>query len=291
MSDVQSVGPASGAGDVRISIARAAQATGVDFDYLLAQARLESNLNPNARAGTSSAAGLYQFLGGTWLDTVDQHGERYGMGWASNAIDGGRITDPGLSRDIMAMRYDPEASSLMAAELAKDNKVALSQALGREPDFAELYLAHFLGSDGASRFLTAMQQNPSAGAADLFPKPAAANRNVFYNEGGGQRSLGEVLDFFRQKMGNAIAQGGGMPPASAFAAQYGGFMPGGAVQPTRPMGVLEREFMNAAENHAAPQRVSMIDTLRDTFGGAGASPNALPSNVRNAYAKLGAFGL
>lgn len=287
MSDVQSIGPQFGTGDVRVSIARASQATGVDFNYLLAQAKLESNLNPQARAGTSSAAGLYQFLGGTWLDTVDQHGDQYGLGWASAAIDKGRVTDPSLNRDIMALRYDPDASSLMAAELAKDNSATLQSTLGRQPDFAELYLAHFLGADGASKFLSAMQTNPGAGAADLFPKAAGANRNVFYSEGGGQRSLSEVLDFFRQKMGQAVAQGGSMP-ASAFTSHYGPSFTA-AAQQTPPMGPLAREFNNAASDHSAGRR-SMVDTLRDTFGGSGSS-DALPDNVRSAYAKLGAFGL
>ena len=50
---------------VRGAIARAAQATGVDFSYLLAQARLESSLDPQANATASSAAGLYQFTEGT----------------------------------------------------------------------------------------------------------------------------------------------------------------------------------------------------------------------------------
>ena len=44
--------------DVRAAIARASQSTGVDFDYLLAQARLESGLDPDAKARTSSATGL-----------------------------------------------------------------------------------------------------------------------------------------------------------------------------------------------------------------------------------------
>ncbi|MBW8754478.1 MAG: lytic transglycosylase domain-containing protein, partial [Sphingomonadales bacterium] len=42
---------------MRAAIARAAQATGVDFNYLLAQAKLESSLDPGAKAPTSSAAG------------------------------------------------------------------------------------------------------------------------------------------------------------------------------------------------------------------------------------------
>ncbi|MCX7676587.1 MAG: transglycosylase SLT domain-containing protein, partial [Alteraurantiacibacter sp.] len=56
------------------AIARAAQATGTDFSYLLAQARIESGLNPAARARTSSASGLFQFIDQTWLATLDRHG-------------------------------------------------------------------------------------------------------------------------------------------------------------------------------------------------------------------------
>ena len=52
--------------NVQSAIARAATRTGVDFDYLLAQAKLESGLDPSAKAGTSSATGLYQFIDSTW---------------------------------------------------------------------------------------------------------------------------------------------------------------------------------------------------------------------------------
>merc|ERR1712039_473097 len=45
---------------VEAAIADAARATSVDF--LLAQAEVESAMNPEARAATSSATGLYQFI-------------------------------------------------------------------------------------------------------------------------------------------------------------------------------------------------------------------------------------
>ena len=99
---------------VRSAIARASQATGVDFAYLLGEARLESSLDPNAKAATSSAAGLYQFTGGTWLQTLDRHGAEHGLGWAGDAISAGWVTDPAQRASIMALRYDPGASALMA---------------------------------------------------------------------------------------------------------------------------------------------------------------------------------
>jgi soluble lytic murein transglycosylase-like protein len=41
------------------AIRQAARTTGADFKYLLATAQVESNLNPNAQAPTSSARGLW----------------------------------------------------------------------------------------------------------------------------------------------------------------------------------------------------------------------------------------
>ena len=131
MSQAEAIG---GVGDrstqVRAAIARAAETTGVDFDYLLAQAKIESSLDPAARAATSSAAGLYQFTGGTWLATLDRHGASHGLGWAENAIDGGRVSDPMMRAQIRALRFDPSASALMAAELANDNRAELQMRWG-----------------------------------------------------------------------------------------------------------------------------------------------------------------
>ncbi|HSJ78770.1 MAG TPA: transglycosylase SLT domain-containing protein, partial [Erythrobacter sp.] len=71
---------------VEAAIANAAQATSVDFNYLLAQAEVESAMNPAARAGTSSATGLYQFIESTWLETLKKHGDRFGLGAVAGEI-------------------------------------------------------------------------------------------------------------------------------------------------------------------------------------------------------------
>ena len=292
MSQPQAIGiQQRGGTDVRASIARAAQATGVDFNYLLAQAKLESSLDPTARAGTSSAAGLYQFTRGTWLQTLDRHGANHGMEWAGSAIDGGQVSDPGMRAQIMALRYNADASALMAAELANDNKTELTTTLGREPDAAELYLAHFLGIGGAQQFLSALSTDPGQSAAGVLPKAAAANRTIFYDASGSPRSVSGVMDLLRGKV--SAAMDGSLPPAN-WAAQGGGFSVAAASQPQFSGGPIAQQFQAARQELAGqPGRTSMAETLRSTFGVAAASGDAgsTPAFVRAAYDKLRSFNL
>ena len=283
MSDPRSIAAIPAAPpQVRSAIARAAQATGVDFAYLLGEARLESSLDPSAKAGTSSASGLYQFTGGTWLQMLDRHGAEHGMGWAGNAISGGKVTDPALRGTIMDLRFDPDASALMAGELANDNRMALTGVLGREPDAGELYLAHFLGAEGAGRFLTALAADPAQSAAALFPAAAGANRAIFYDAGGAPRSLGGVMDLMHGKM--ATAMGGILSPYPSGEGAGGWGLPPFATSnypdsPHAPTPSPEGEW----------GKVSMAETLAATFGAGSDSP--IPPHVRAAYGKLQAFGL
>jgi len=191
---------------VRDAIGRAAQRTGVDFSYLFNQAKSESGLNPNARAQTSSATGLFQFIDQSWLGVLKQHGAKHGMGWAADAIGqtpGGRwtVTDPQMRQAVFALREQPEPAALMAAESASDNAARLQQALGRQPNQTDLYFAHFLGLAGATRYLRAQQANPAATAAPLFPHEAAVNRSLFYSKSGEARSLGDLYALMSQKLG------------------------------------------------------------------------------------------
>ncbi|MGB3471147.1 MAG: transglycosylase SLT domain-containing protein [Erythrobacter sp.] len=212
--------------NVEQAIATAAQSTSVDFDYLVAQAQVESAMNPTAQARTSSASGLFQFIESTWLNTVKRHGPRFGFDDVAAQIGvtrGGSayVPDPSQREAILALRNDPQIASLMAAGLAEDNRGALMPILGRQPEHRELYLAHFLGAGGAGRFLSAMQSDPYQSAAALFRRPAAANRAVFYEAGGAPRSLAGVMDYLGAKMERAgagvSAMPGGNSPNFAFA--------------------------------------------------------------------------
>jgi len=207
---------------VRAAIGQAAQRTGVDFSYLVAQAQSESGLNPNAKASNSSASGLYQFLDQSWLAIVKRHGAEHGMEWAADAIQarpggGYRVSDPSLRQAVMGLREQAGPAALMAASYAADNAAGLGQTLGRAANATDLYFAHFLGLVGAKRFLRAADGNPNATAAALFPREARANRGIFYGNDGSARSLGEVYALMGHKLERAGGSSDGVattaPPA------------------------------------------------------------------------------
>lgn len=182
---------------VKAAIAQASQATGESFDFLVRTAVKELSLQPDAKAAGSSAAGLFQFIESTWLRLVRDHGDKYGLGGLSREIKGEgdsrpKVEDAATRERIMNLRFDPKVSAQMAAELTSENRAVLQGALGRPVGDTELYLAHFLGSGGATRFLTERQSNPAKPAAALFPDAASANPSIFYDQGRA-RSLDEVF--------------------------------------------------------------------------------------------------
>ena len=174
-------------GGVEAAIRRASTAVGVDYDFLVKTARRESAMNPSAKAPTSSAAGLFQFIEQTWLGTVKQHGAQHGYGQYADLIhrgSDGRWRVEGSARNVVLdLRFDPHAASTMAAELTASNAAYLRGRTGKEPGAGDLYAAHFLGPAGAASLMSAMDRNPGASAASLFPEAARANRSIFYKNG------------------------------------------------------------------------------------------------------------
>ena len=181
------IGAIPSSGGVEATIRRASSATGVDADFLVRTARRESAMNPSARAPTSSAAGLFQFIEQTWLSTVKSHGAKHGYGQYADLIyrgGDGRWRVEGSARNVVLdLRYDPQAASVMAGELTASNAAYLRGRTGREPGAGDLYAAHVLGPAGAAQLMTAMDRNPGGSAAAIFPQAASANRSIFFREG------------------------------------------------------------------------------------------------------------
>lgn len=193
-------------GGVEAAIRRASTSTGVDFDFLMKTARRESAMNPSARAPTSSASGLFQFIEQTWLSTVKRHGAKHGYGQYADLIyqgGDGRWQVRGSARNVVLdLRFDPQAASTMAGELTASNAAYLRGRTGREPGAGDLYAAHFLGPAGAAKLIEAVQTRPHLSAVALFPEAAAANRSIFYR-GGRPATAAELQANLQRTAGHA----------------------------------------------------------------------------------------
>jgi hypothetical protein len=137
------------------TIAKAGEKAGVDPTKLLTFAAVESDFNPNAKAGSSSATGLFQFTKATWNEVSKKAG----------------VADSSPN--------DPYASSLAAARYIKDNDTTVAKVVP-QPGVLESYMAHFMGPGGAAKFLKA--PGDSIGA-HILPNAAQSNPTIFYDNG------------------------------------------------------------------------------------------------------------
>jgi len=129
-------------------------------------ARVESGNNPFARAGSSSASGLYQFTKRTW--------EGLGFNWSD--------------------RFNVDIQNAAAQKLTVQNATQLL-ANGINPDAGALYAAHFLGGGKASALYKADPSSPIGQFVSVAQ--IAANPNVFK----GIKTVGDFQQWASGKMG------------------------------------------------------------------------------------------
>lgn len=153
-------------------------------NYLKSIALTESGGNRNAAPKTSSARGLFQFTEDTWKNTVKQMGKDWSM------------------QD----RMDPTKSAEAAAFFTRQNASVFKKKFGREPSNEELYLMHFLGSEGAMKFIDTLQKDPGISAATVVGfKAFSANKDLFLDKANNRnRSVAEVYQLLSGRLGQGM---------------------------------------------------------------------------------------
>ncbi len=208
---------------VAAALAAATRSTGADPVLLRAIAWQESRFSHRAGNRQSTARGLMQFTEATWLEVVRDFGPRHGMAREAALLSTnprtGAITTrhPRDLRAILARRFDPRLSAIMAAERLAAEQAGLQAMLGRPAGPAELYVTHLLGPAGARRFLAELNRAPARPALEAVGSDSiAANRGVFFERGTGRMlSLAEV----HAGVGRLLAEQGASPRPITLAAR------------------------------------------------------------------------
>lgn len=162
--------------DTQNMIVQLANKYGIDPSIALAMGHIESGFNPNAKAKTSTAKGVFQFL--------DSTASRYG---------------------IKGRQYDPAANIDAGMRLFRDNVASFRKRFGRNPNAGEIYLMHQQGEAGAAALLA----NPNANVIDVLSRFKSKSYNpvavVTQNGGNVKMTAGQFASLWINK-GNALQE-------------------------------------------------------------------------------------
>ena len=151
--------------DLRSRIKAAAQERGVDPEIAINFAKAESSLDPNAKAKTSSASGLYQVINKTWKE--------YGGG----------------------NKKDVNEQIRVGTDIIASNQASFKRKFNREPSAAELYAYHVLGPTGAPPLLRADPNTPM--------EKVVSREAIKANPNWRGKTAGDVLGTYAKKVGGS----------------------------------------------------------------------------------------
>ncbi|GJD33250.1 transglycosylase SLT domain-containing protein [Methylobacterium aerolatum] len=247
--DAVRFGPRSVPLKVVDTIVKASEEAGVDPVYMMALADKESSFDTDAKSSASSAQGLFQFVKATWLELIRDFGARHGLTQEAAAVKGtgpGITVAGGMQQRVLSLRNDPRVAAQMAAELIKRDRERIEARVGRPLSTTELYLAHFLGTASAGRFLSLSSERPDETAARAFRSAAKANRSLFTQRAGGKRRHLTIAEF-HTRIEDMI---------DARLARYRGVTAVAAASATMATATAETDLRDAA-----PQRIEVTEAL------------------------------
>lgn len=266
-------------------ITAAAKMVGIDPAIALSTAAIESGFNPSAKAGSTGASGLFQFLKSTWDEELGRHYKKYNLDPNSNIM-------------------DPKANSIIGAQYIKTNTGILNKKVKRNIGPTEIYLSHFLGAGGATQFLTALEKDPNTDAVKLMPGPAKSNRDIFYN-GGTPRTVSEVYTLLDNRIktkakhygidmssiadtgkGAGAKDNAGAEAGTATAGATGG---GGGRGSVNPESAKDTSGGTPSASGGGRGAVNP-ESVRDSSGGAAGRGSVNPENVRDSSGGAGGRG-
>jgi murein DD-endopeptidase MepM/ murein hydrolase activator NlpD len=129
---------------------------------------VESAGNARAKNSRSSATGLGQFINSTWIRMMRTYRPDLFQSMSTSAL--------------LALRFDPTISREMVEHLARENEARL-RAHGHGITAGRLYLAHFLGPEGAHTVLAASGDASLAailGGQVISANPFLTGKNAAY---------------------------------------------------------------------------------------------------------------
>lgn len=130
--------------NVKADIFEASVTTGINMSELVAIGSLESKLRPDVKARGSTAKGMLQYTDGTWKSKRKQYADELGL--ASNAH-----------------QNNLRANLLIGSKDLQDTKRKLierTHLTEQTLTLGDVYLAHFLGEDGAVKVINSYSHKP-----------------------------------------------------------------------------------------------------------------------------------
>lgn len=167
-------------------------------DFVRNTAIAESGGIASAKNPLSSATGLHQFTSGTWNKMIQTY--------RPDLLEGR------TKQEVLALRTDPELSTEMAGNLARENADYL-ESRGLPVNEGSLYLSHFLGAGTAANVLRASPDTPISNlvSSDAIER----NQKVL----GGDRTAADVAQWASNKMFASATSG--VPKTAGFTTSGG----------------------------------------------------------------------